>query len=93
MAAYAHSGRAICEITASSFCKDESETPNRRTAFGKGINFWSSPVATRSSSDRLRTGSEDDWLRETISKSANLTFSVTVRPRLPVLSQCARPYR
>jgi hypothetical protein len=46
------------------------------------------PTDTRSSSCRSETKSGMDWLREMISKSANLTLSVTVRPRVPLSWQC-----
>jgi hypothetical protein len=37
---------------------------------------------------RLSTAEGDDRLRIMISKSANFTLSVTVRPRVPADSQC-----
>jgi hypothetical protein len=74
-------------------CKVESDTPSSRTAFGIGIIFPSGLIATRSSSARLLSASGSDWLREMISKSANLTFRVTVFPRLPMFRSAARPCR
>lgn len=52
-----------------------------------GIDFSSSEIDRLSSSIRLGTGVDSDWLREMISKSANLIFNVTLRPRLPDFSQ------
>jgi hypothetical protein len=66
------------------------DTPSRRTAFDVGINLSSSAIEARSCSARSEFALGNDWLREMISKSANLIFSVTVRPRLPVLSQCRK---
>jgi hypothetical protein len=50
-----------------------------------GISFWSSAIDNRSRSPRLATATGTDLLRVMISKSLNLTFSVTVRPRDPLV--------
>jgi hypothetical protein len=73
---------------------DDNDTPSKRTAFAKGIDFSSNATEARSNSSRPEIASGNDWLRETISKSANLIFNVTVRP-LDFLSfrSDARPFR
>ena len=60
----------------------------RRTAFDSGMFSCSRPVAIFERSARLAIAEETDRLRVIISKSANFTLSVTVRPRLPAASQC-----
>lgn len=49
---------------------------------------FSRPIAKRARSSRVATTADTDRLRVMISKSANFTLSVTVRPRVPVDSQC-----
>src|SRR4029077_20652784 len=66
---------------------DDNETPRSRTGLGTGISFESKPTAKRPQTSRLGTTEGTDLLRVMISKSENFTFNVTVRPRLPVLSQ------
>ncbi|OKO78292.1 hypothetical protein AC630_19540 [Bradyrhizobium sp. AS23.2] len=53
----------------------------------KGISACSRAIAKLSKSSRLDKTAGTDRFRVMISKSKNLTLSVTVRPRLPVLSQ------
>lgn len=68
-------------------CSEESETPRRRTAFGKGMAPSGKPTVRCKRSFRLATADATDRLRVAVSKSEDFTYSVTVRPRSPVLSQ------
>ena len=63
----------------SSPCRDDNDTPKRRTALGRGMASSKRPMAIRARSSRSATAEEADRLRVIISKSANFTFSVTVR--------------
>jgi hypothetical protein len=65
----------------------DRETPSRRTRFSSG-NIWrTSSTLVCSSSVRLLTGAGRVLLRVMIWKSAYYTFTVTVRPAMPVRSQ------
>jgi hypothetical protein len=59
----------------------ETDTPSSRTALGIGMSFLKRSTACFYNSSRLAMAPELDRLREMSSKSAYLTFSVTVRPR------------
>src|SRR6516165_5496858 len=80
--------KSSCGSESSSPCREDNDTPKSRTAFGRGIAFSSRPITSPARSPRFATAEETDRLRVMISKSANFTFRVTVRPRLPVDSQC-----
>lgn len=62
----------------------------RRTGLGTGISFRSMEIDIRSRSARFEIAAGTDLLRVMISKSLNLTCSVTVRPRLSNDLECNR---
>lgn len=78
------------DSSGSSPCSEGSETPRRRTGSGTGISFRSMEIDIRSRSARSEIAAGTDLLRVMISKSLNLTFSVTVRPRLSNDLECSR---
>src|SRR5262249_47782667 len=65
----------------------ESDIPRRRIPFVTGNCARRSSVEVSSSTLRPSITPGNDWLRVIWWKSAYLIFSVTVRPRVPVLSQ------
>jgi hypothetical protein len=95
-----HRNRAICEDLASSFRKAESDTPSKRTAFAKGIDFSSSAIEARSSVGRVIYGDGETTARHrrVIKKAAAITSLVAgqnpewlrmIRP-VPYLAAMAR---
>jgi hypothetical protein len=66
----------------------EIETPSSRTALSVGKMVFKSSVDTVPNSSRLPMVAANVRLRDITSKSANFTFSVAVRPRVPLSSQC-----
>jgi len=89
-----YSSRAICRgwSGSSSSTNPEIDTPSSLTAFSSGNTVLSKSNVTDSNSRRLSTEPGNVRLRETSTKSANFTLSVTVRPRVPLSSQCRQTF-
>jgi len=76
--------------SASSSASVDNETPRRRTPFVMGNSGSSSALPSSSSSPRVVICAWPVRLRVICRKLANLTLSVTVRPRIPERSQYSR---
>jgi hypothetical protein len=66
----------------------EIDTPRSLTAFSSGNAILNKSTVADSRSLRLSTELDNVRLRVINSKSANFTLRVTVRPRVPLSSQC-----
>src|SRR6266481_3058438 len=75
------------ESTASAAASAEMDIPTSRIPFLTGNCALSRSREISSNAVRPSITPRTDWLRVICWKSANLTFSVTVRLRVPVLSQ------
>jgi hypothetical protein len=81
-----YSSRAIC--AGSSSTNPETDTPSSLTAFLIGKTAFNNSAVTFAKSLLLPIVLATVLLLEISSKSANFTLSVTVRPRVPLSSQC-----